>query len=387
MKVVCAASVLQGAEAFAHLGEVAVLPDGAIGPADVAAADALIVRSKTPVTRALLEGSRVQFVGTATSGYDHLDVPYLEQAGIAWAYAAGSNANSVAEYVVAALLHLARRHNLKLAGRTLGVVGVGHIGRRVAELAELLGMRVLRNDPPLSRGDDDPVYRPLGDILPAADIITFHVPLTQDGPCPTRHLADYNFFARLKPGGILINAARGPVVQEEALLLALERDAVAHAVLDTWEHEPRVAPRLLESVDLATPHIAGYSLDGKLNGTVAAYHQACNFFEIEPAWQPAPLPLPAGPVVDLAARGRESEEVLQHLVRRAYDIRADNDALRAAMDRPSGTPDMAFNRLREQYPARREFPAITVRLADGDGRLERMIAGLGFRLLPASTAS
>ncbi len=261
LRIVCAESVLFGREAFETLGDTVVLPDRKIGPADVREADALVVRSKTPVNRALLEGSRVSFVGTATAGFDHMDTVWLESQGVAWMAAAGCNANSVAEYITAALLCLATRYGWNLRRMTLGVVGVGQVGRRVVRKAEALGMRVLRNDPPRKLADQAPELIELDEVLAESDVVTLHVPLTEEGPFATRRMADARFFARMKPGASFFNASRGEVVDESDLLLALESGHVGHAVLDVWAHEPYWNADLARRADIITPHIAGYSYE------------------------------------------------------------------------------------------------------------------------------
>jgi len=383
MKIVCAESVLYGREAFQTLGEVAVLPDRKIGPADVRDADALAIRSKTRAGRALLEGSRVAFVGTATAGFDHLDTDWLAQAGVAWMAAAGCNANSVAEYIVAALLCLARRHAFRLEGRTLGVVGVGQVGRRVVRKAQALGMRVLQNDPPRKLAEGAPELIDLSELLPAADILTLHVPLTDGGPFATRRMADARLFARMKPGAVFLNASRGEVVDEADLLLALDRGQVSRVALDVWDREPHWNAALMARADLGTPHIAGYSYDGKLDGTVQVYRDACRFFERPAAWDPAPLrPPPPVPEIRYDPAGRDDEEALEAIVRQVYDIEADDRALRGGPADDAARAER-FERLRKHYPERREFPNTTVRLARPAPSLARKLEGIGFRLPPA----
>lgn len=374
--MVCASSVLHGSDAFATLGHVVSLPERAITPAALGECDALIIRSKVRVDRALLEGSPVAFVATATAGTDHLDLSMLAERQIAWASAAGCNANSVAEYVMSALLTLARRAGCALAGKTLGVIGVGHVGRRVVELARALGLHPLLNDPPLYEHTGDERYRSLDEILPRCDIVSFHVPLTDSGSHPTRGLAGPAFFERLKPGAWFINAARGEVVQSEALLEARRRGRVGRLVLDVFEHEPVCVPDLVRSADLATPHIAGYSYEGKLNGTLQVYRAACHFYEVEPRWA-GPTPAPPR-VVDLAAGGRDDAAVLADAVRAAYDIEHDDRQLREVD--PDQTPAFArhFERLRSSYPERREFPGTCIRLSQANPDLADTLRALGF---------
>jgi erythronate-4-phosphate dehydrogenase len=384
VKTVCAASVLWGREAFGGLGEIVVLPDDRITPDDVRGADALIVRSKTRVDKTLLGGSSVSFVGTATAGFDHLDTSWLDAAGMAWCAASGCNANSVSEYVTAALLHLANRGGFELAGRTLGVIGVGQVGGRVATKAEGLGMRVLRNDPPLQRTTSDPAFLPLHEVLGRSEAVTLHVPLARSGPFPTHHLAGCDFFGHLRPGAWFLNTSRGEVMDSDGLQLALGRGAVGRAVLDVWENEPDISPGLLEKTALATPHIAGYSYDGRMNGTLAVYREACRFFEMPVVWSPCARDMPPGESRDVDARGRSDEEVLHALVRSVYDIESDDAALRgSSMDE---TMAGRFRRLRHAYPARREFPAFTVSIAHGSEELVGKVAALGFKIRPPEPA-
>lgn len=383
MKIVCAESVLYGREAFATLGDVAVMPDRKIGPAEVRDADALVIRSKTPVTRELLHGSRLAFVGTATAGFDHLDTDALAAAGVAWMAAAGCNANSVAEYIVAALLCLARRHAFRLAGRTLGVVGVGQVGRRVVRKAEALGLRVLQNDPPRRQTENAPELRDLDEVLAAADIVTLHVPLTESGPFATRRMVDARWLERLKPGAVFINASRGKVVNESDLMSALDRGRISHAVLDVWDREPAFSADLMKRVDLGTPHIAGYSYDGKLEGTVLVYRAACRRFGRPEVWDPAPLrPPPAAPEIVCDPADGDDEAALEAVVRRVYDIAADDRALREGPDDETARA-ARFERLRKNYPERREFFNTAVRLLRSAPALARKLKGIGFRTAAA----
>lgn len=377
MNIVCAESVLCGREALATLGNVRVLPDRRITAADLRDAEALVVRSKTRVDDALLEGTAVGFVGTATAGFDHFDTDALDRRGVAWCAAPGCNANSVAEYVVAALLVLAERDGRTLAGRKLAVVGVGQVGGRVAAKAGALGMTVLRHDPPLALATGDPAYLSREAALGAADAVTLHVPLTRAGPLATEHMVNCRFFAELAPGGWLVNAARGEVLDGSALRLALQHGVVTRAVLDVWEHEPDLDADLLARVTLGTPHIAGLSLEGRLNGTLQVYRQLCNFLEVEQAWNPAGILPPVAKEIVLDCRGLSEETALTEVVRRAYDIGADDAALRAG---PAGGESWGrhFEALRKGCSARREFAAHRLRLAHAPPALPEKAAALGF---------
>ena len=317
-----------------------------------------------------------------------MDIPWLERRGIRWCYAPGCNANSVSEYLVAALLCLAHRHGFRLEGKTLGVVGVGNVGTRVVEKALALGLRVLPNDPPRGRAQGRPQTadgRPqtsfvsLERVCEEADIITFHVPLTAEGPDRTVHMADAEFFRGVKPGVVLVNAARGKVVDTDALLAAMDAGRVAHAVIDTWEGEPAYRADLLDRVALGTPHIAGHSFEGKVAGTLMVYREACRFLGVEPTWTPdALLPPPLVPELTVDAAGRSDESVLRELVRPVYDIEADDRRLRESCVPDAPARAAVFDRLRKTYPMRREFRFTRVTVRNGTPGLERKVRGLGF---------
>ncbi len=382
MKIVCASSVLYGEEAFSSLGEVTVLPEESIRRDALCGADILVTRSKTRIGRDLLEGTGVRFVGCTVSGVDHMDTDYLNDRGLAWCAAAGCNAPSVAEYVVSALLTLTRRHGLNLSGKTVGVIGVGHIGARVVRMARAMGLDILMNDPPRRAATGDPQFLPLERVLEASDILTLHVPLTDAGPCATRRMADCPFFGRMKPGCLFINTARGEVVDTEALLLALERGVVLQAALDVWENEPDIDRRVLEAVDIGTPHIAGYSFEGRLNGTHIVYRELCHFLETEPAWTPPRISPELRPdPLDLDARGRLDEEVLWEMVRHAYDADADSRCFKAGVWNGGETLAEPFVRYRRAYPDRPGFSDHSVRLAHAEPALVEKARALGFTII------
>lgn len=382
MKIVVAASVLQGREAFSTLGRVTVLPDREIRREDLHDADALIVRSQTRVTAELLAGTPVSFVATATAGADHFDTEWLTDNGIAWTAAPGCNANAVAEYIITALALLARQRSTELPGKTIGIVGVGQIGSRVAQKATALGLRVLRNDPPLALQTQSPEYLPLEAILPEADILTLHVPLTTTGPFPTHHLADCRLFGQLKPGAWFLNAARGNVTDSEALEYALANQRLSASVLDVWANEPQLPPALQQAVNYLTPHIAGYTLEGLLNGTLHCARELAHFLEVEPAWTPDLTQLPPAPTIALDAAGRHDEEVLAELLITGCPIPADDRAWRAEMAAASDAADLRrrFDTFRKNYTSRREFAAIRAHLANATPALLEAAAALGFQI-------
>ncbi|MEI6562710.1 MAG: 4-phosphoerythronate dehydrogenase PdxB [bacterium] len=395
MKIICATNMPFAMEAFSTLGETRILEGRHITAADVRETDILALRSTTKVNRSLLEGSSVRFVGTATIGTDHLDIPYFDKAGIAWCFAPGCNANSVSEYVTAALLYLACKHGFTLEGKTIGVVGVGNVGRRVVQKARALGMRVLMNDPPRERtesriqdpesrienGGADDCFVSLDQVLAEADIITVHVPLTKDGPDKTVHLADAAFFGKAKKGLIFLNAARGPVVDSAALLAALDNGQVSHVILDTWEGEPNYRTDLMARVDIATPHIAGHSFEGKVMGTVMVYREVCKFLGVSATWSHEPLmPPPLVPKVKVDIAGRDDQSVLREVVRQVYDLEGDDRRFRESAVADEKARMKNFDRLRSDYPERREFQYTTVELSGGTTDLQRAFKKLGFNL-------
>ena len=260
--------------------KVVYLPGDAFTKEEVKEADALVVRTRTHCNRDLLEGSQVKFIVTATIGFDHIDTEYCHEAGIAWTNCPGCNAGSVEQYIHSVLLLLKREKGVKLEETTLGIVGVGHVGSRVKRMAESLGMKVLLNDPPRAdKGEKG--FVDLRTIASESDVITFHTPLIKEGIYRTYHLVDKDFLFSLKRNPVIINSSRGEVVDTASLLIALSAGKVKDAVIDTWEYEPVISRELMEVAFLATPHIAGYSADGKANATRMSLEALARFFDVE----------------------------------------------------------------------------------------------------------
>lgn len=311
------------------------LPGKEIDADAVRDADAVLVRTRTRCNRELLEGSRVRFIGTATIGFDHIDTEYCRQAGITWSNCPGCNAGAVEQYVHSALLALQQDKGLQLQDCTIGVVGVGHVGSRICRLAESLGMRVLRNDPPrAAQGEEG--FCSLDELARECKVISFHTPLVRGGACPTYHLADSRFFGLLRHCPYIINTSRGEVVDNEALLRALGDGQVAEAVMDVWEHEPDISLRLLEKSYIATPHIAGYSVDGKANATRMTLEAFCRFFHLD---ADCSICLP-----DSVQKGEANKSIRHQL--QLYDPRRDTRLLKACPEN--------FEELRANYPLRHE---------------------------------
>lgn len=361
---------------FAGFGDIRRVPGRSIDRATVEHADVLLVRSVTNVNRALLDGSKVRFVGTCTIGTDHLDLDYFNEAGICWSSAPGCNARGVVDYVLGSLMTLAEIEGADLTQRTYGVVGAGEVGGRLIKVLKGLGWNVKVCDPPrqAAEGGD---YVSLEQIIEQCDVISLHTPLTRNGDDATWHLFDQQRLQQLKPGAWLINAARGPVVDNVALReVLLEREDL-QAVLDVWEKEPEVDPALAELCVLATPHIAGYSLDGKQRGTAQIYQAYCAFIG-----QPAAIALsdllPATWLSEVSLHGDSDPAwALAMLCRGVYDPRRDDADFRRSLVGNVAEQRAAFDVLRKQYPVRREIEGLKVRIEGDAPRLRQIVAALG----------
>jgi len=377
MKIVADENIPFVKECFASIGDVQALSGRKITPEAVADADCLLVRSITPVNEKLLAGNKVKFVATATIGFEHVDVDYLKNRGIGFASAPGSNANSVADYLVAALLSVAQKRKITLEGKSIGVVGVGNVGSKVAKKCAALGMIVKLNDPPLFRKTGDSKYRPLNELFDC-DFITLHTPLTREGQDKTYHLADEKFFASLKTGCVFINTCRG-AVHDTAALTNKKLSAV---ILDVWENEPNIDCELLRMVDISTPHIAGYSLDGKIAGMIMIYNAACNYFGLKPKHKIEDfLPPPTVPQITIDKISPDTQKLLHEIVQQVYVINRDDFNTREiAMVEPEKRGKF-FDDLRKNYPVRREFQNTTIILAtESTGDTENKLKGIGFKV-------
>jgi erythronate-4-phosphate dehydrogenase len=359
-------------EFFAAFGSIRRLPGRAITAADVRDADLLLVRSVTRVDRALLEGSRVRFVGTCTIGTDHLDLDYFAAAGIAWSSAPGCNARGVVDYVLGSVLTLAEREGVDPATRSYGVVGAGQVGGRLVELLRGLGWQVLVCDPPrqAAEGGD---FVDLESIVADCDVISLHTPLDVG----TRHLFDAARLAALKPGAWLINASRGAVLDNAALRQLLPQRPDLKAVLDVWEGEPQADVELAALCQLATPHIAGYSLDGKLRGTAQIYQACCRALGLpEQVSLDDLLPAPWLSEVTLDG-GADPAWALASLCRAVYDPRRDDADFRRSLIGDAEARRAGFDRLRKHYPMRRELDGLRVRLQGEAPELAALVRALG----------
>ena len=354
-------------ELFGDRAEVVTCPGRDLRPEQLRDVDVLLVRSITRVDAALLaQAERLSFVGTATIGYEHIDTDLLARRGIAFASAPGCNKVAVGDYVLAALLRVAEHKDWSLKDKTLGVVGVGNTGSEVAARARALGMKVLLCDPPKAL-QKTTAFVDLEQVL-ACDIVSFHVPLTREGEFPTWHLLDKNAIDRLHGDQVLINACRGDVWDNESLLARQQSEAPLTLVMDVWEHEPDVLAALVPHVLLATPHIAGYSLEGKARGTFALYRAWCEQQQLGMLLTPEQL-LPPSPIGAIHLHEAPDQALAARLVRLVYDIARDDAAFRQALGQPG-----FFDRLRKQYPQRRELGSVQLSGVTGNGE------ALGFKV-------
>ncbi|SEM99548.1 erythronate-4-phosphate dehydrogenase [Pseudomonas sp. ok272] len=365
---------------FQGFGEIRRVPGRSIDRATVEQADVLLVRSVTNVNRALLEGSKVRFVGTCTIGTDHLDLDYFAQAGITWSSAPGCNARGVVDYVLGSLLTLAEIEGVALAERTYGVVGAGEVGARLVKVLKGLGWHVLVCDPPrqAAEGGD---YASLEQVIAQCDVISLHTPLSTSGEQSTWHLFDRQRLQQLKPGAWLINASRGPVVDNAALRdVLLEREDL-QAVLDVWEGEPSVDIALAELCVIATPHIAGYSLDGKQRGTAQIYQAFCQFID-QAASVTLDQLLPAPWLAQVHVNASSDPAwALAMLCRGVYDPRRDDADFRRSLVVSGAEQRAAFDLLRKHYPERREIDGLQVRIDGESPQLKQIVTALGAQLI------
>ncbi|TCC14422.1 4-phosphoerythronate dehydrogenase PdxB [Kosakonia quasisacchari] len=370
MKILVDENMPYARDLFSRLGEVKAVPGRPIPVAELADADALMVRSVTKVNDGLLQGTGIKFVGTATAGTDHVDEAFLQQAGIAFSAAPGCNAIAVVEYVFSSLLMLAERDGFALQDRTVGIVGVGNVGGRLQTRLEAFGVRTLLCDPPRADRGDEGDFRSLDELVREADVLTFHTPLFKDGLYKTLHLADDALLSRLKPGTILINACRGPVVDNAALLHHLQAGQALSVVLDVWEPEPDLNVDLLNLVDIGTAHIAGYTLEGKARGTTQVFEAFSDFIGKRQQVALDTL-LPAPEFGRITLHGPLDQSTLKRLVHLVYDVRRDDALLRKV----AGTPG-EFDKLRKNYLERREWSSLYVQCDDASAAA--LLQKLGF---------
>lgn len=375
MKIVADENITFLNRFFDDMGEVLSLPGREIGPEDVVDADVLLVRSVTPVNANLLEGSSVNFVGTCTIGTDHLDIDYLDNNKITWANAPGSNANSVVEYVVSCLSILTETHNFSWEDSRIGIVGFGNVGSLLAQRLTQLGIDYCACDPFI----DSEELTSLDEVM-SCDLITLHVPLTTDGEHPTFHMIDEQCLNALSERQILINTSRGSVVDNKALNQKLIKQPRFTSILDVWENEPEIDPELCSRVFLGTPHIAGYSFDGKVSGTEMVYQKLCNTLGL-PVRHKAAQFLEEPPLSKMVFTSMADHDWCLHTaIRACFDVRHDNSVLKASLELAPNERRQTFDALRKNYRCRREFSGVKIQLKQGDSALSRKFKALEFNL-------
>ena len=359
-------------EVFGAYGDVRLFDGRELGRAGIGRAEALLVRSVTRVNEALLGGSRVRFVGTATAGTDHLDIDWLRAAGITVADAAGCNAQAVAEHVMCCLYRYAARRGCDVCDLQLGIVGYGHVGRALAALATGIGVPWLANDPPLAAGSADVPHTELAALLDRSDVVSLHVPLEHAGPHATADLLGATELARLRPGGLLINAARGGVVDEAALVAAINGPRRLLAALDCWCGEPRVATATLAACWLASPHIAGHTREARANASLrlAAALGAWSGRDVRP-----PDLLAATPAATL----RTGAGGVAGVLAQAHDLAAHTARMRALGAHHTDDGRAAsFDADRRRFGLRREFTSHVVACAGCNPDTVAELDTLGF---------
>jgi len=361
--------------AFENVAEVIYLPGSKTTPEITKDADVIVTRTRTICNEKLLAGSSVKFIATATIGYDHIDTNYCDSNGIAWTNAPGCNSKSVEQYIASTIMVLAEKYNWDLSKKTIGVVGVGNVGSKVAHICKTFGMKVLLNDPPRERAEGSEKFVSLETIQNKADIITLHVPLNMKGDDATFHLGNDEFLNSLKRKPVLINSCRGEVTETNAVKIALKTGKIANFVCDCWENEPDLDLELLKLTEIATPHIAGYSKDGKATGTLMSVQAISDFFNLGlNDWLPLGVELPEQPVIEIDGDGLTEQQIISKVILHTYDIRNDDKAFRKNTE--------LFEQLRGDYPTRREFPAFTIKAKNvGEKTLDKL-KQLGFKVCP-----
>ncbi|MDR0836020.1 MAG: 4-phosphoerythronate dehydrogenase [Tannerella sp.] len=362
--------------------DVRYLPGAKISAQDVKDADALFTRTRTICNEALLKESNIKLICTATIGYDHIDTEYCDRTDIKWVNAPGCNSSSVQQYIAAAIMTLIHEKNLKINDLTLGIIGVGNVGSKVAKAAEALGIRVLLNDPPKQEaqnaGQETPetAYHFIGldELLAESDIVTCHVPLEKEGKYPTYHLANEDFFSKMKQNAVFINSSRGTVTDSAALKQAAETK-LSTFMLDVWEGEPNIDKFLLHNAFVSTPHIAGYSADGKANGTAACIHEFADFFGFEKwkNWYPEHVPAPPmNTTILLDGKNKTAEQIYYEAITHTYPIWEDSDRLKSFPEK--------FEELRGKYWIRREFKNFSIKQQNVDNEILNSLEKIGFNI-------
>ncbi|MFC2097691.1 4-phosphoerythronate dehydrogenase [Bacteroidota bacterium] len=355
--------------------DVIYVPGEEIKNLDLSKTDVLITRSRTYCNKELLNNTRIKLIASATIGIDHIDTEYCKNNGIRVKNAPGCNSASVCQYIITALCFLSEKLKFSLQGKTIGIVGHGNVGSKVASFAKIMGMNVLINDPPKQRLNKINNYVSIEEIIKKSDIISLHVPLTHSGEDKTINLIDKNFLSKMSASQILINSSRGGVVEEDSLKIAFNEQRIAGIVLDVWKNEPDIDREILDKSIIGTPHIAGYSIDGKANGTAMVVKIVSDFFKLGiNNWFPDNLPCPEDTIILPEISDNDDEVILKNIIAKTYDIHHDNNQLKLHLEK--------FEFFRHNHPIRREFPVFTVQTSGLSKQLIQKLKKLGFNLIP-----
>ncbi|MFC2087292.1 4-phosphoerythronate dehydrogenase [Bacteroidota bacterium] len=353
--------------------DIEYLPSEKITGTQVKRADGLIIRTRTKCNRELLKDSNIKIIATATIGFDHIDTHYCDTHSIQWYNAPGCNSGSVQQYIASALIRISEKYQFNLKDITLGIIGVGHVGSKVEKLAQTLEIKVLLNDPPRERNEQNSIFLPLDFVLTHSDIVTVHVPLSYEGIDKTYRMVNTEFLNKMKSGSVLINTSRGEVVHETELISALKDNKISGAVLDVFENEPQINTELLSLIDIGTSHIAGYSRDGKANATAAAVNRIAEFFNFPlNNWYPEWLIQPENNLITLDSNDFDEFEIIKKVILHTYDILKDHFDL-------AHSP-RNFERLRVNYWNRREFKAFTINMETTSQSIKHQLKSLGFHV-------
>lgn len=373
MKIVADNKIPFLAGALEPFSDIIYLPGRDITKEMIRDADALIIRTRTRCDEHLLNGTSVKFIATATIGFDHIDTVYCKRNDIFWTNAPGCNSSSVQQYIASALITLSNQKSFDLRNKSLGVIGVGNVGSKVVRLAEQLEMNVYLNDPPRQRKEGSCQFISLEGIIRECDIISLHVPLNMDGVDKTWQMIDDSFLGKVSKDTIIINSSRGEVVHTTALKHALKSGLVSAAVLDVWENEPLIDAELLHLTDIATPHIAGYSADGKANGTMMSVRALSKFFRLGiDDWVPNDIPEPPEKIIRVDCHDKSDDMIVQEAIMATYQILEDDRRLRESAS--------TFEQQRGEYPLRREFHAYHVILSEKRPEVHRRLKRLRFKV-------
>lgn len=358
-------------EMFSSLGKVTCIPGKKIQAKHLEKADALIVRSRTEVNQSLIEKSPVQFIGSTVVGLDHIDQPLLKEKEISFYSAQSCNANSVAEYVITCIINYAEQKQMPLEEKTLGIIGVGNVGKQVQKKAIALGLSVLANDPPRQEIEKHAQFVNLETAL-TADIITFHTPLNLSGPYPTHHLLNRHNINQVNKQALIINAARGGIIDENAWISYANQNPNLTSIIDCWENEPNINPKLHAIANIATPHIAGHALEAKIKGSLMVYKTLCLFWK-QPETNDWQHHLPKMPNTIQLNSSSSIQHDIYRVLAKCYQPLNDHKAINL-------TNNTDFETYRRHYPIRREWSEYPVKTTN-NLLLKKKLTSLGFKVL------